>query len=190
MYVSPTVSRKVGFPKAKGFSSLCIATLSSIISTNVERDPRFNQKLDDPKMGRGDERAKQVMAIPLMARECELQDDMVLPAGAVVAINKRSGSEFSTSDMRNLSLYGSLVVKSLVVISYGNSAIFTPDRKLEYFLSTKNPVERIDSKAKVLINSMDITSDCIDELKKGFTEIRSMVARPGRIVMCHSEIVP
>ncbi len=97
-------------PSAKGLASLSIHTLSSIISQNVKEDIRFYGPLDDP-MSTVDKPAVKVLAAPIMGKEDKDAQQFSLPRGAIVAINKENGADYTHEDVDNITLYNCLASK-------------------------------------------------------------------------------
>ena len=100
----------LGHPSTKGFASLCIHTLASILSHNVQDDIRFFPLIDD-FYATPDQPAEKVLAVPIMNKEAHDNQQFILPCGAVVAVNKVGGADFTHEDIDNLTLYNSLVSK-------------------------------------------------------------------------------
>ena len=106
-----------GYPSTKGFASLCIHTLSSIISHNVKDDIRFYPPLDDPQAA-SDSPANKVLAVPIMSKEDKESQQFTLPRGAIVAINKEGGADFTHEDVENLTQYNCLTSKIFDITTY------------------------------------------------------------------------
>ncbi len=108
---------RIGYPSTKGFASLCIHTLSSIVSHNVKEDARFCAALDDPAAP-ADNPAITLLAVPIMSREDRESQQFALPRGAVVAVNKEGGADFSRDDVDNVTQYNCLASKIFDVTTY------------------------------------------------------------------------
>ena len=109
----------VVFPASKGIAAICLHTLSPFNCPNVEEDPRYFQPLDDPEGTIGDcERAKTLLAVPIVATaDRDLRQERVA-RGVVVAINKEGNLSFTYEDIDNLMLYNNLASKLFDVITY------------------------------------------------------------------------
>ena len=92
--------------------------LSAITVNDVEDDPRFYPPIDDPEGGNEGEKAKTLMAVPILAvPEYETLKER-MPRGIVIAINKEGSGPFTNEDADNLALYNNLIAKMFDVKTY------------------------------------------------------------------------
>ena len=106
-----------GHPSSKGLASLCIHTLSAIMTQNVREDIRFYAPFDDP-MGTPASPAIKVLAVPIMGKDDKTGQSFNLPRGAIVAINKETGADYTHEDVENISLYNCLAAKIFDITTY------------------------------------------------------------------------
>ena len=110
----------LGFASTRGLASVCIHTLSAIITQNVRDDARFCEAIDDPK-GNSGEPANRVLALPIMGRDDHENPQFKLPKGmrkkhilgVIVAINKEGEQDFGSEDIENIKLYNCLAAKMI-----------------------------------------------------------------------------
>lgn len=101
----------VAFPSTKGIAAIAVTTVSPVISLNLEEDVRFFPAVDDPAGGLQANRAKKLLAVPMMGRDDkEWKKDFRFPRGSVIAINKLGG-DFTSEDIENLTMYSYVAAK-------------------------------------------------------------------------------
>ena len=83
----------------------------------MQEDIRFCPSVDDPK-ATPDHPPNRVLAVPIMSREDKDSQQFCLPRGAVVAINKEGGADFTHEDVDNITLYNCLASKVFDITTY------------------------------------------------------------------------
>lgn len=165
-------------PSAKGFASLCIHTLSSIISQNVTEDIRFCKSLDDP-LGTPASPAIKVLAVPIMGKESKDGQTFNLPRGAIVAVNKENNADFTHEDVDNITFYNCLAAKIFDITTYF-STLNPIKRKLEYFMAMGGQIEKLGNQTVNLINTMEGTNTYFTEIDKQFTGMKSLFEKQSK----------